>query len=135
LAADQGAAPSAIGDWKAVFVGPIGPRPKMVDAIHFSIRDTPLGPVATAKAANWPGMLDVTDLKIDGDRVSFTGTGRAGWSVRPAGGPTEHFCCPKLLFAGTVRGDEMTLSLTWQRSDLPDDPRKQPLPMEAARVR
>ena len=47
----------------------------------------------------------------------------------------EYFCCPKLLFAGTVSGDEMTLTITWQRSDLPDDPRKQPLSMQARRIR
>ena len=122
-----------IGNWKAVFTGPIGPRPKMVDEITFSIRSTPSGLAGTARASNWPGDLDVSDIKVDGDRLSFTGTGKKGWSTGAGGVMTEH-CCPMLKFAGTIKGDEMMLELTWTSTEF-DDPGKAPLPMEAKRIR
>jgi hypothetical protein len=104
---------NAVGTWKAVFVGPIGPQPKMV-------------------ASNWPGELDVSDLKFEGDRLSFTGTGKKGWRTGIGGVVTDH-CCPKLKFDGTITRDEMTLLLTWGSTES-DDASKAPLPMEAKRL-
>ena len=91
-----------VGNWRAVFVGP---RPKMVDAVTFSIKATPDGLTGTARASNWPGDLDVSDVKLDGDRLSFTGTGKMGWTE--SGQP---HCCPQLVFVGTMNGDEMKLT-------------------------
>ena len=125
---------NAVGDWKAVFVGPIGPRPIMFDAVTFSIQVTPSGFTGTARAGDWPGDLDVSAMKLEGDRLTFTGTGKKGWSTRFAGGPREDHCCPKLVFAGTIRGDEMKLTMTWQSTDRPDDPNAPQLPMEATRL-
>jgi len=120
---------SVIGEWKAVFVGPIGPRPKMVDAVTFSIELGSTGLTGTARASDWPGDLDVSNLKVDGDHVTFTGIGRIGWTVNG-----EYHCCPKLVFDGTIQGDKMTLTMVWRSTDSTDDPNKAPLPMEATRL-
>ena len=40
---------------------------------------------------------------------------------------------PKLLFDGTIDGDEMKLTLVWTSTGL-GDPGKEPLPMEAKRI-
>ena len=121
------------GDWKAIFVGPIGPRPKMVAAVTFSIRDTPSGLIGAARASNWPGDLEVTDIKLDGDRLTFTGTGAVGSSSTRNGVRTES-CCPKLVFEGTIRGDEIDLAMTWTSTDPHAGPASAPLPMLARRV-
>ena len=120
------------GTWKAVFVGPIGPRPKMVAEITFSIQSTPNGLTGTAQASSWPGELEVSDLKFEGSRLSFTGTGKKGWSTGIGGVTTQH-CCPKLKFDGTIRGDEMSLMLIWTSTEY-DGSDKEPLPMEAKRI-
>ena len=83
------------GSWRAVFVGPMGDRPKMVGAMTFTIQSTPTGLTGTARAAEWPGDLEVSEVKLDGDRLSFVGIGKRGYSTRMPGGPLEHYCCPK----------------------------------------
>lgn len=51
----------AVGKWKAVFVGPMGSAPQMVDALTFSISATADGFTGTARAEpEWPGKLDVS---------------------------------------------------------------------------
>jgi hypothetical protein len=122
-----------IGDWRAEFVGPIGPRPMMVDAITFTIKSTPNGLAGTARASNWPGDLVVSDIKFEGNRLTFTGTGSKGWTTGVAGVRTDH-CCPKLKFDGTIDGDKITLMLTWGSTEF-DSPSKEPLPMEAKRIK
>jgi hypothetical protein len=122
---------NAVGDWKAVFVGPIGPRPKMVDEITFTIQATPKGFVGTARAASWPGDLDVADVILEGNRLTFTGTGRLGSSGTDNGAAWAR-CCPKLMFDGTIEGNKMKLTMTWGNSDGPDV--RPALPMEATRV-
>lgn len=126
-------APDPVGNWRAVFVGPIGPRPMMVDAITFSIQSTPEGLKGTARASNWPGDLEVSDLKLTGNRLTFTGTGTKGWSTSAGGSGMQYYCCPKLIFDGTIRGDEMSLMLTWTSTEY-DGSDKAPLPMEAKRI-
>jgi hypothetical protein len=122
------------GSWRAVFVGPMGDRPKMVGAITFTIQSTPTGLTGTARAAEWPGDLEVSEIKLDGDRLSFVGIGKRGYSTRMPGGPLEHYCCPKLIFDGTIQGDEMKLEVTWTSTHLVTDPNARSLPMEAKRV-
>ena len=123
---------SPVGNWKAVFTGPIGPRPKMVAEITFSIQSTPAGLTGTAQAESWPGDLEVSDLKFEGNRLRFTGIGKKGWSTGIGGVTTQH-CCPKLKFDGTIEGDKMTLMLIWTSTEY-DDSEKEPLPMEARRI-
>jgi len=121
----------AVGRWKAVFVGPMGPRPQMVSAVTFTIASSDAGFTATAKTEpEWPGELEVSDLKLEGDTVSFSGTGKSGWAVNG-----EPHCCPKLKLAGTVTGDTMRLTLTWVSTERPDAAMFKDLAMEATRVR
>jgi hypothetical protein len=122
---------NAVGNWKAVFVGPMGPRPQMVDAVTFTIQATSSGFTGTARAEpEWPGDLDVSDVKLEGDQLKFTATGRTGWSVNG-----QYHCCPRLVFVGTIKDDEMTLTMTWTSTERPDDPSARSVPMEAKRSR
>lgn len=69
-------------------------------------------------------------MKVEGDQLRFTGTGKTGWSVNG-----EYHCCPRLVFVGTIKGDEMKLTMTWTSTERPSDPNAQPLPMEAKRIK
>jgi hypothetical protein len=122
-----------IGHWRAVFVGPTADRPKMVDAITFTLESTPAGLTGVGRASNWPGDLTLSDIAIEGDHVSFRGTGKLGWSVS-FGGPMVEHCCPQLSFEGTLKGDEIALTMRWRSTENPDDPDPRPLPMVATRV-
>jgi len=94
------------GTWKAVFVGPIGPRPQIVDYVTFTIEARGTGFTGTAKTEpEWPGMLTVSEITLDDDKFSFVGTGKDGWSVNG-----QYHCCPRLVATAT------------------------PLPMEAKRI-
>jgi hypothetical protein len=124
----------AVGDWEAVFVGPMGPRPKMFDRVTFSILAISSGYTGTARAGHWPGDLTVSDVKLEGNRLTFTATGKMGWSTAHSGGPMVYHCCPKLVFVGTIEGNEITLTMTWQSTERPDDPDAPQLPMAAARL-
>jgi hypothetical protein len=124
----------AVGDWEAVFVGPVGPRPKMFDRVTFSIQATSSGLTGMARAGHWPGDLTLSDVKLEGDRLTFTATGKTEWSTAYSGGPMVYHCCPKLVFAGTIEGNEITLTMTWQSTEQPDDPNAPQLPMVAARL-
>jgi hypothetical protein len=73
--------------------------------------------------------LEVSELKVDGSHLTFTGTGKTGWESNRV----PH-CCPKLLFDGTIEGDLMKLTLTWRSTESPDTSGAAPLPMEARRV-
>jgi hypothetical protein len=121
---------SAVGNWRAVFVGPIGPRPNMVGSVLFSVTAGPNGLTGTAKTMpEWPGDLDVTGITLDGNHLTFIGTGRDGWSVN-----RQYHCCPRLVFDGTIKGDQMTLTMTWTSTEAPNDPTAAVLPMEATRL-
>jgi hypothetical protein len=124
---------TAVETWKAVFVGPKDHRPKMMSGATFKISQLASGlTVSSARTdgTGWPGELDVSDVKLDGGRVSFIGTGRRGWTVNGA----PH-CCPRLVFVGTASGDEMRLTMTWTTTERPDDPTSPVYAMEAKRVR
>jgi hypothetical protein len=123
-----------VGDWKAVFVGPIATRPQMVSHIMFTIRLTSSGFTGTAHTEpEWPGDLDVSDLKFEGNHLTFRGTGRIGSSSTIGGVRTDHGY-PKLLFDGTIKGDDMKLDLTWVTTELPETVSRAPLLMQATRV-
>jgi hypothetical protein len=118
-----------VGTWKAVFTGPMGPRPQMVDGVVFTFRNGPKGLEGTAWCEpEWPGKLTVTDIKVEGDTVSFTGTGGQGSTANGA-----YSCCPRLLFTGTQTGDTMKLQMTWTSSANPDARPQLPVPMDATR--
>jgi hypothetical protein len=94
----------------------------MVDSVRFTIQETPTGLTGTALAGSWPGDLDLSDVKLVGDRLTFTGTGKKGWSTQLGNSPRVDHCCPKLVFDGTIKRDEMKLTMTWQSTEGPDDP-------------
>jgi hypothetical protein len=71
----------------------------------------------------------VTDLKVEGQKFSFVGTGRTGW----ASNGVPH-CCPRLTFEGTVDADTLSLTMIWTSSERPDDPAVPILPMQATRT-
>ena len=130
IGAAQAPQAGLIGNWRAEFTGPMGPRPQMVTDVVFTFRQTSTGLSGTAKTEpEWPGDLDVTEIKVDGDKFSFVGTGRRGWSVNG-----EKHCCPRLTFAGTIKADTMTLTMTWTSTENPNDPAGRTVPMEAKRV-
>ena len=112
----------------------------MVSAVIFEFHRTAAGLVGTADAGidgapdTWPGILQVSDIKTDGDKFSFVGIGSKGWSTGQGGVRTDH-CCPRLAFAGTINGDSMTLTMTWTSTENPNDPTAEPLPMAAKRLR
>ncbi|MBN9662978.1 MAG: hypothetical protein J0H49_32570 [Acidobacteria bacterium] len=100
------------GIWRAEFLGPVGDQPKMDNDIRFELRAQ--GQKLTGKAhfGNWPGDAPVVDGKIEGDRISFTLYGNVPWKLEQAG----HLIAtglPKLIFTGTVIGQEMKLTLLW----------------------
>jgi hypothetical protein len=122
-----------IGNWQAVFVDSPPNRPKMFTTVTFSIRQLPDGQLAgTAVAGVWPGDLEVVDLKVEGEKISFTGVGSRPWSGVTAGVFARH-CCPRLVFEGSMRGDQMELVLTWPPED--GGAGGPPLPMRADRVK
>jgi hypothetical protein len=132
-ASDTPAQSSIAGDWEAVFVGPMAWRPKMFAKVTFSIKDTPDGLVGSARAGTWPGDLELSDVAVVGDRVSFAGTSKLWWRTMRDGVFTE-FCCPKLLFDGKIRGDEIDLTMTWTSTDPRASEKEPPLQMLAKRV-
>ena len=122
-----------LGRWRAEFTGPVETRPQMVSNIDFSIESTPKGLSGSAiTLPEWPGRLEVTEIKVQGDRLSFVGTGKQG-STTGRADEVRYRCCPKLLFVGTVKGDEMVLTLTWTSTASNASARE--LPMKATRVR
>ena len=63
----------------------------------------------TAVAGNWgawPGPSDISDGKIEGDRFSFTATGRSPWWSRSAAG-VETSGYPIMRMSGRILGDEI----------------------------
>jgi len=106
------------GDWDAVCVGPPGDDPNWPKALHTGI-PTKLylnvsgGNISgTAVVDYWPGLSDISDGRMDGDRFSFTLTGRSpsrSWS--PERG--EVVLYPVMYIVGILRADEITYTFKW----------------------
>lgn len=99
------------GSWKAVFIGPMGNRPKMVSKIVFDLKADGKTLTGMARAGYWPGDAPIEDGKIDGDRFSFTVIGKSPWQSGGPQGTASGY--PRLKFTGTISGNEMKLSLIW----------------------
>ena len=99
------------GTWKAVFVGPIETRPKMVSTIVFDLNTDGTVLTGMAHAGSWPGDAAISDGRIDGDRISFTVVGTSPWKAKGPFGEASGY--PKLKFSGTIVGDKMKLTLVW----------------------
>ncbi len=99
------------GTWRAVFTGPMGDRPKMVSVMTFDLQVNGSQVTGMAHMSNWPGDAPITEGKLEGDRISFTVHGKLPWSSKsPRVALTGY---PKLVFTGTLRGNEIDLSLNW----------------------
>jgi hypothetical protein len=58
-----------------------------------------------------PGDAPITDGKIDGDRITYTVNGKLPWTSKYNGVTTSGY--PKLVFDGSLKGDEIVLKLNW----------------------
>jgi hypothetical protein len=105
------AANDVTGTWKAVFTGPIGEQPKMVSEMVFNFKVEGSKLTGTAHMAAWPGDAEITDGKIDGDRIMFTVIGKKPWTAGSGGVTTSGY--PKLVFDGSLKGGEIDLKLNW----------------------
>lgn len=112
------------GTWKAVFVGPMDQRPKMVSEMVFDLRTTiskrRIGALTVvggkqftgmAHMANWPGDAPISEGRIEGNRISFTAVGRMPWESNEQGGASSGY--PRLRFNGTIHRNDMKLTLIW----------------------
>jgi hypothetical protein len=89
------------GTWKAVFVGPMGERPKMFTKVMLDLKVDGNKLTGMAHIKGWPGDAEITDGKIDGDRFSFTTIGTLSSSSG----------YPKMRYVGTLTGKEMKLTM------------------------
>jgi hypothetical protein len=100
------------GAWKAVFTGPMGERPKMVSEMVFDFKVDGNEVTGMAHMSDWPGDAPITTGKIDGDHITFTVIGKSPWESRSISGVVTSGY-PKLVFDGTLKGDEIDLKLNW----------------------
>ena len=107
------------GNWEAQAVHPCTP----VEGVERCGRVLPLdnkmtlelqvdgstitGAVVVGNWGVWPGLSDISDGKIEGDRFSFTATGRSPWWSRSADG-VETSGYPVIHVNGRIAGDEIT---------------------------
>jgi hypothetical protein len=99
------------GTWKAVFLGPQDHWPKTVGEMTFELKSTDATVTGKAHVGSWPGDTEISDGKIEGNRISFTVLGNSPWKSRGPQGEASGY--PRLRFTGTVEGDQMKLSLVW----------------------
>ena len=112
LAALDGAAAEIDGTWKAVFTCPAEQRPKMVSEMIFKFSVAGDKLTGHAHMANWPGDAAISDGTFDGDHFKFTAVGHLPWSGSRYGVVTASGY-PKLVFTGTLSGNEMKVHLDW----------------------
>lgn len=99
------------GTWKAWFVGDVDARPRFFSEAVLNVKVDGNKLSGTAHMGNWPGVAPISDGKIDGDKFSFTAIGKFPWTRNASGTVTTGY--PRLRFAGTVQGNEMTLTMIW----------------------
>jgi hypothetical protein len=124
------------GTWKATFTGPIGDRPKPFGTVIFRFRVTDNHVTGTAIMGSWPGETPLTDAKFNGEHFSVTAIGTMGWSTHMPGEARVDHCCPKMLFDGTIHGDDMSLTMVWTSTEAPSDEalKKTKIPLVARKV-
>jgi hypothetical protein len=108
------------GTWKATFNGPIGERPKPFGDVVFRLRMADGHVTGTAIMGSWPGEAPLTDIKLDGEQFSATAIGTKGWSsgsAAMADQPRINHCCPKMIFAGTIEGSQINLTMVWTSTE------------------
>ena len=108
-------APSGLsGTWEASMVDPnnsdpatwpIGLRGGVPTTLRFEVEGDTIKGVVTVDT--WPGDCDITGSKLAGNRFSLSPLGRSPWRSSNSIG------YPMLELAGTVAGDELRFTLTW----------------------
>ena len=66
------------GTWKLGYAGPKGSGPKTVGSIVLELKTAADAVTGTAHIGAWPGDAPIADVKVDGDGITFTATGRLG---------------------------------------------------------
>lgn len=112
LAAMTASAAGLDGNWKAVFTCPVGERPKTVSEMIFQLNVKGDKITGTAHIGSWPGDAEISEGTVDGDHFSFTVVGHYPWSGG-RGGVLMASGYPKLVFTGTLNGDDMKLHVEW----------------------
>jgi hypothetical protein len=99
------------GKWAVEYVS--GLAMKTIGGADFEFKADGNTLTGTANVGHgWPGLATISDGRIDGDRISFTVQGRQ-WSS------TGY---PKMRFTGTVRGDEIRLTMDFYQDASSQDP-------------
>jgi hypothetical protein len=104
------------GRWKAIFVGRIGDRPKMIRDIDFDFKVDGNALAGMAHAGAWPGDCPISKGEVKNGRFSFTASG----SLPSSSG------IPVMRFEGEIHGDQLKLAMTFGRGAT--------LPMDATRI-
>jgi hypothetical protein len=91
------------GKWR---VYPTNAAPRTVPSISLKFLVSGDRVAGVVQIGKWPGRAVVEDFKIEGDRITFTATGRLDSTT---GKPT-------CAFVATVRDDEMALTMTVVRN-------------------
>lgn len=92
------------GEWKTHWTGRIGNRPKMIGSMRFDFRIEENRLTGIAHAGNWPGDCLITDVQVQGGRISFTATGQVPSSTG----------IPVMRFEGEVHGKALKLTMRHQ---------------------
>jgi hypothetical protein len=121
------------GTWRAVFVGPMGPQPKMVSEMVFNLKVSGKQLTGMAHMASWPGDAPISDGKIDGDHISFVTVGKLPWASSGQGGASSGY--PRLKLDGTIHGNDMKLTLIWDSVMIyGEQPESSKLEMEGKKI-
>ncbi len=90
------------GRWKVLYAGPPGTAPKTIGSMILDLKVSGDEVTGMVRIGVWPGDAPIADGKIDGDRITFTATGRLDST---SGIPT-------CRFEVTVHGDDMSVAMT-----------------------
>ena len=104
------------GTWRAVFTSPVSELPLGVGEMIFDLNAVEGKLTGMAHMGSWPGDAPLRDGKIEGDHISFTVIGKNPWTSRSANGEASGL--PKLIFTGTIQGEQMQLTVMWDSAML-----------------
>ena len=89
------------GAWKTRWTGRIGERPKTIGDMRIEFKVGANGLTGVAHMGAFPGDCSITDVKVEGGRISFTATGRVHWSSG----------VPVTRFEGEIHGSQLKLKM------------------------
>jgi len=105
------AAVNVEGTWRANFAGPEETWPKSASPMTFDLHAEGGVVTGTAHIGNWPADTPVSEGVLEGNHISFVVISDKVWLWNSPPQPaTAH---PRLVFNGTVDGDDMKLTLTF----------------------